>query len=119
MDPLDDEPAAGDGVQQPQLQKPEDLFLDMCESYRILLMEILTRWPLPASEGELARPSMTTAACRQQMVEWWHKVMVTNTGFSLTRVNDKNEREREKLKAFKGGQRAQRGTEGLVSTGDP
>ena len=45
---------------------------------------------------------MTTAACRQQMVEWWQKVMVTNTGFSLTRENDKNEQEREKFKAFKG-----------------
>ena len=32
------EPAAGDGVQQPRQQKPEDLFLEMCELFRIELM---------------------------------------------------------------------------------
>ena len=110
VDPLDDEAAAGDGVQQPQLQKPEDLFLEKCEHYRIMLMGILIHWPHPCLYGEAARTSLDTAACRQQMQEWWNTEMVTNTGFSCTTENDENERAGEKgKKAAKGAKWARKG----------
>ena len=50
VDPLDDEAAARDGVQQPQLQKPEDLFLEKCELFRNELLAMFLTWPPPGGE---------------------------------------------------------------------
>ena len=62
VDPLDDggeekgtaEPAAGDGVQQPRQQKPEDLFLEMCELFRTELEARFPTWPPPGGEVRAA-----------------------------------------------------------------
>ena len=96
VDPLDDggeekgtaEPAAGDGVQQPRQQKPEDLFLEKCEQFRTELLGMFRTWPHPWRRG--AR-SGETEACRQLMQEWWNAEMLTNSGFQWTR--DKGEQE--------------------------
>ena len=87
MDPLDDggeekgtaEPAAGDGVQQPRQQKPEDLFLEKCDRSRIERVGMSRAWPLG------------TEACRQLMQEWWNAEMLTNSGFQSTRDKDEQE----------------------------
>ena len=106
MDPLDDEPAAGDGVQQPQLQKPEgsaeERFLEKCDQFRNKLVEIL-KWPSPGSLTE----------CRQEMQKWWNATLVTNPGFSSTNAKDEEEKREGQGKAstssWKGSQASPKG----------
>ena len=73
------EPAAGDGVQQPRQQKPEDLFLEMCERFRTELVGMSRTRPLDTEES------------RQQMKKWWNAEMLTNSGFQRTRDKDEQE----------------------------
>ena len=102
MGPLDDggegkgtaEPAAGDGVQQPRQQKPEDLFLEKCERFRVALLRMLRTGPFlqpPADYTEPGRRPSDTEACRQRMQEWWNAEMLTNSGFQSTRDKDEQE----------------------------
>ena len=88
------EPAAGDGVQQPRQQKPEDLFLEKCELFRIELVWMLRTGPFlqpPADYTEPGRRPLDTEACRQRMQEWWNAEMLTNSGFQSTRDKDEQE----------------------------
>ena len=96
------EPAAGDGVQQPRQQKPEDLFLEKCELFRTELEGMFRTWPHPWRRG--AR-SGETEACRQLMQEWWNAEMLTNSGFQRTRDKGKQEQAEKDAKGGKGAKR--------------
>ena len=145
VDPLDDggeekgtaEPAAGDGVQQPRQQKPEDLFLEKCEQFRIELAGMLRTRLFPALSSPERRP-LDTEACRQRMQEWWNAEMLTNSGFQWTRDKDEQEQSEQEAKGGKGSKGGEgreggkgskggkggkggsgRAVEGLLSTSDP
>ena len=98
VDPLDGggeekgtaEPAAGDGVQQPRQQKPEDLFLEMCERFRTELVGMPRTRPLDTEES------------RQQMKKWWNAEMLANSGFQRTSDTDEQSQSETEAKAAKG-----------------
>ena len=117
VDPLDGggeekgtaEPAAGDGVQQPRQQKPEDLFLEKCELFRDKLSGMFPTWRSGWTES--------SEACRRRMQERWNAEMLTNSGFQRTRDKDKQEQADKEAKGAKGakrekGEKAAKGAKG-------